>query len=226
MFSPGMLIFLPGNKSSSVAVACPARSLSRAAQPRWQAASAAGSRGNRLVQSQAARSRSSQVSETREKVQPDVTCSPKASSPTGNAQFWPFCPCLGTRKQADHRVFFTKSRTLAEGIAAVSATLPPRAACAFRFLLSHKQLQVPTSSRGLPPDTTAWRDTLPFAVPWVPHSRSGNDCKPSAPALLLQQASGREGAWEPRLHKASSRCQLLTRLCLPERARNTTSELG
>lgn len=94
-------------------------------------------------------------------------------------------------------VFFIKSCLLAEGIAAVFATLPPLAASAFRFLLSHKQLQVPTSSKGLPPEAPAWRDPLPFAVPQVPHSRSGNDCMPSAPALLLQQAIGREGPGTP-----------------------------
>lgn len=177
-----------------------------------------------MGRSQAARSRSSQVSRARGKVQPDVNSSPKASSTMGNAQFWSFCPCLGIQKQADHRVFFMKSCLLAEGIAAVFATLPPLAASTFRFLLSHKQLQVPASSKGLPPEAPAWRDPLPFAVPQVPHSRSGNNCKPSAPALLLQQAIGREGAWDPRLHKASSGCQLLTKLYLPERARNTTSK--
>lgn len=186
---------------------------------RQPARPAPGSRSNRLVRSQADRSRSNQVSGARGKVQPDVNCSPRASSPMGNAQLWSFCPCLGTQKQADHRGFFIKSCLLAEGIAAVSATLPPLAACTFRLLLSHKQLQVPTSSKGLPPDAPARTDALPFADP---HSRSGNDCKPSVHSYS-NKPQREKAPGTPNCTKASSGCQLLTRLYLPERASNTTS---
>lgn len=149
-------------------------------------------------------------------------CSPKASPPMGNAQLWSFYPCLGTQKQAEQRTQLTteacsSSPVSLQKVLLLSAALPPLAACAFRFLFSHKHLQVPTPTKGLPPDAPAWRDTLPFAVP---HSRSGNDHKPSARVLFLQQAIGRERAWDPRLHKAPSGCQLLTRLpiCLKDLA--------
>lgn len=70
VFSPGISIFLSGNKSSSAAVSEPGEGRPRAAAALWQAASAPGSQGNCLVGSQAASSLSSQVSRARGKVQP------------------------------------------------------------------------------------------------------------------------------------------------------------
>lgn len=105
MFSPGILIFLSGNKSSSVAAACPARSLS-------QARSSPGGRqpAPLLPEQPLGQEPGCEMPERPGKQSPGESPARWELLSQGflsmcNDQFWPSCPCLGTQQRADHSLF-------------------------------------------------------------------------------------------------------------------------